>query len=236
VSASGRDFAFYNDDSGPGRVSRYGSLLVTGLAHRGRRGQVGGWSSSKPYTTPDPVHPETICIPGYAVSFFNGLPTSETTRSYAATYRAGPIVAAPAEQTAKPGESKSFDLGSFADSDHESGVSEYTVDVDWGDGTSESFRTSETGTIGARQHTYRLRALPRICGHRRSSFIGRHCRLAGSFFGVWVGVRLACAHSHAPARGLDTAEDMSAAFVDVVGVFPRARKNPGLPQLLFCSS
>jgi hypothetical protein len=64
-----------------------------------------------------------------------------------------PVVTAPADQTADEGTAASFDLGSFSDPGDDD---PWTVSVDWGDGSTETFADSETtdGDIIDRSHTY----------------------------------------------------------------------------------
>jgi large repetitive protein len=64
-----------------------------------------------------------------------------------------PAVTAPANQSSNEGQNKLFDLGSFADPGAE-GTNGWTVDVDWGDGSTQSFQLSATGTVPAKYHTY----------------------------------------------------------------------------------
>ena len=150
VPASGTDFAFYTDGTGPGRVSQTGSLLVTAAAFANSPNgttKFAGWTSATPFTTPDAAHPETICIAGFTANLI----TSDTLHSFTADYRAGPHYTPPATQTASPGVSKSFDLGSFSDDQ----ATAWDVTVDWGDGTApETFSVTSTGTIPAHSHTY----------------------------------------------------------------------------------
>jgi PKD domain-containing protein len=62
-----------------------------------------------------------------------------------------PTVTAPADQTANEGASTSFDLGSFADPDG----APWSVDVDWGDGSSHStFSAPAPALLGTQSHTY----------------------------------------------------------------------------------
>ena len=64
-----------------------------------------------------------------------------------------PVVTAGADQSAAEGASTAVDLGSFSDPAPNDG--DWTVDVDWGDGSSHtSFPASATGNIGSRNHTY----------------------------------------------------------------------------------
>ena len=62
-----------------------------------------------------------------------------------------PEVTAAADQSSDEGESKSFDLGSFTDPGDDA---DWTVDVDWGDGGSDSFTTASKGALGGFFHTY----------------------------------------------------------------------------------
>ncbi|WP_448594839.1 PKD domain-containing protein [Thermoflexus hugenholtzii] len=61
-----------------------------------------------------------------------------------------PVVTAPADQTANEGEAKTFNLGSFTDDS----TGPWQITVNWGDGNTESFSVSATGTIPSRTHTY----------------------------------------------------------------------------------
>src|SRR5919198_5006508 len=65
---------------------------------------------------------------------------------------APPVVTAPANQNAVEGSSKSFDLGSFTDKG--ANDSPWSVDVNWGDGNSDSYSQNTQGTIAAESHTY----------------------------------------------------------------------------------
>ncbi|MGH2920667.1 MAG: PKD domain-containing protein, partial [Gaiellaceae bacterium] len=62
-----------------------------------------------------------------------------------------PSLTAPANQTGNEGTGKSFDLGSFSDGG--ANDSPWSVAVDWGDSSSESFTTGSQGAI-ARSHAY----------------------------------------------------------------------------------
>src|SRR5205085_8458230 len=62
-----------------------------------------------------------------------------------------PSVTAAADQSSDEGSSHSFDLGSFTDPGADN---PWTVDVDWGDGHSDSFTMAAPGTIPAHSHTY----------------------------------------------------------------------------------
>jgi PKD repeat protein len=62
-----------------------------------------------------------------------------------------PSVTAAANQSSDEGASHSFDLGSFTDPGADS---PWTVDVNWGDGHSDSFTMAAPGTIPAHSHTY----------------------------------------------------------------------------------
>jgi hypothetical protein len=62
-----------------------------------------------------------------------------------------PVVTAPASQTSLEGASHLFNLGSFTDPDG----APWSVDVNWGDGTSHTiFSTSSPGTITPQSHAY----------------------------------------------------------------------------------
>jgi uncharacterized repeat protein (TIGR01451 family) len=62
-----------------------------------------------------------------------------------------PVVTPPLNPNTNEGESKSFNLGSFADPDG----SPWNVDVDWGDSSAHTiFGMSATGPIGAKSHIY----------------------------------------------------------------------------------
>lgn len=64
---------------------------------------------------------------------------------------AAAIVTAPASQIAATGISQTFSLGSFSDADG----GPWNVDVNWGDGTTDStFSASSAGSLGALSHTY----------------------------------------------------------------------------------
>jgi PKD repeat protein len=65
---------------------------------------------------------------------------------------APPFVSAPADQTADEGSSTSFSLGSFTDS----GVDDdpWSVAVNWGDGSSDTYSRGTQGAIGAESHTF----------------------------------------------------------------------------------
>ena len=63
-----------------------------------------------------------------------------------------PSVTAPADQSSNEGASHSFSLGSFTDPGSDA---DWTVTVDWNDGSLDTvFTTSSTGTIAAQSHTY----------------------------------------------------------------------------------
>src|SRR5439155_7335927 len=62
-----------------------------------------------------------------------------------------PSVTAGADQSSSEGAAHSFDLGSFTDPGADN---PWTVDVNWGDGHSDSFTMSAPGTIPAHSHTY----------------------------------------------------------------------------------
>src|SRR5439155_12984876 len=63
-----------------------------------------------------------------------------------------PAVAAPADQSSNEGENHSFSLGSFGDPGADS---PWSVDVDWGDGSSHTtFSKTTTGSLGSQNHTY----------------------------------------------------------------------------------
>src|SRR5205807_9877911 len=62
-----------------------------------------------------------------------------------------PTLTAAANNTASEGSPKSFDLGSFSDPGADS---PWTVDVNWGDSSSDSFTKTSTGSIGSHSHTY----------------------------------------------------------------------------------
>lgn len=63
-----------------------------------------------------------------------------------------PVVTAAQNQTAKAGTEKSFNLGSFTDSDS---TGSWQISVNWGDGSPlTQFSATAEGTIEARNHTY----------------------------------------------------------------------------------
>src|SRR5439155_13317515 len=62
----------------------------------------------------------------------------------------GPLVTAPALQSAVEGTSQSFSLGNLMDSSQ----GPWTVGIDWGDNSSDLFSQGTTGTIPAETHTY----------------------------------------------------------------------------------
>jgi PKD repeat protein len=62
-----------------------------------------------------------------------------------------PVLTAPADQSAAEGAAATIDLGSFSDAGTEGS---WSVTVDWGDGTSQSFDLTAAGDIGALSHTY----------------------------------------------------------------------------------
>src|SRR3989442_3035913 len=75
-----------------------------------------------------------------------------------------PTVTAPANQSANEGASTSFTLGSFSDP----GVNDtpWTVDVDWGDGSSHSaFSAATQGAVGMKSHTYADNTTPAATGY-----------------------------------------------------------------------
>jgi hypothetical protein len=75
----------------------------------------------------------------------NGIP------SLSVDSRANPNVTGQTNQTADEGASKGFSLGSFNDPDG----GPWSVDVNWGDGTSHTtFNTSTNGSLGTPNHTY----------------------------------------------------------------------------------
>jgi PKD repeat protein len=62
-----------------------------------------------------------------------------------------PVVTAAANQSSNEGETKSFQLGSFTDP----GADSWTVDVDWGDGSTHgNFNATSVGGLGALSHKY----------------------------------------------------------------------------------
>ena len=62
-----------------------------------------------------------------------------------------PTITAPASQTSVEGSAHLFDLGSFSDPDG----GPWSVDVDWGDGTSHTALTvSSAGLLPGKNHTY----------------------------------------------------------------------------------
>jgi hypothetical protein len=63
-----------------------------------------------------------------------------------------PALTAPDNQSSDEGEDKSFALGSFSDPGPDS---PWAVDVDWGDGSTDTtFDATSTGTLAAQTHTY----------------------------------------------------------------------------------
>jgi hypothetical protein len=70
---------------------------------------------------------------------------------FSAVFSVPPTVTAPAGQAADEGESRAFDLGSFADPGPEG---PWAVDVDWGDGTPHTiFHVTSPGSLGSQGHT-----------------------------------------------------------------------------------
>jgi hypothetical protein len=66
------------------------------------------------------------------------------------TPEAPPMVTPPSDQTAVEGTPKSINLGSFTDPDG----SPWTVKVDWGDSSTDSFSVASAGSLGSLTHTY----------------------------------------------------------------------------------
>ncbi|HSZ57121.1 MAG TPA: PKD domain-containing protein, partial [Tepidisphaeraceae bacterium] len=66
------------------------------------------------------------------------------------TPEAPPMVTPPTDQMAVEGAPKSINLGSFTDPDG----SPWTVKVDWGDGSQDSFSIATAGPLGSLTHTY----------------------------------------------------------------------------------
>jgi len=66
-------------------------------------------------------------------------------------YDTAPVVTPPSPQNANEGAAQSLDLGSFSDPD----LGPWTVDVNWGDGTSHTvFAATTAGPLGVRSHTF----------------------------------------------------------------------------------
>lgn len=63
-----------------------------------------------------------------------------------------PIVTAADDQSSDEGQEVAFDLGSFSDAGADDAP--WTVDIDWGDSSSDNFDTSSQGGLGTANHTY----------------------------------------------------------------------------------
>ena len=108
--------------------------------------QAGTWSWSLG-TSAGPAGPTTVTIT--ANDGKGG--STQTTFSYSVT-NVTPAVTAAANQTATVGASSAFSLGSFTDPGLDS---PWSVDVDWGDGTTHTaFTANAVGALAAQSHTY----------------------------------------------------------------------------------
>ena len=89
------------------------------------------------------------CPGGGAGGNYGYCPPTTTTTTVA---NAPPVYTAPANQVSDEGETKSFNLGSFSDSN---GNGPWEVRVTWGDGSPpESFVRTAPGALPTRSHTY----------------------------------------------------------------------------------
>lgn len=111
------------------------------------------WSSTGVATGSTPVTTQFTLPAGHTslsdftsiVVIANGIPSNPVWS------RAAPNVTGPANQTGVEGTTKAFNLGSFIDPDG----SPWSVDVNWGDGTSDTvFTTSSDGSLGSVNHAF----------------------------------------------------------------------------------
>ena len=63
-----------------------------------------------------------------------------------------PVLTAAADQGSDEGQDVAFDLGSFSDAG--ANDADWTVDIDWGDSSSDTFDAALQGGLGALNHTY----------------------------------------------------------------------------------
>ena len=63
-----------------------------------------------------------------------------------------PVVTAAADQSSDEGQDVAFDLGSFSDAG--ANDADWTVDIDWGDSSSDTFDAARQGGLGTLNHTY----------------------------------------------------------------------------------
>ena len=63
-----------------------------------------------------------------------------------------PVLTAAADQSSDEGQDVAFDLGSFSDAG--ANDADWTVDIDWGDSSSDTFDAASQGALGALNHTY----------------------------------------------------------------------------------
>ena len=63
-----------------------------------------------------------------------------------------PVVTAAADQGSDEGQDVAFDLGSFSDAG--ANDADWTVDIDWGDSSSDTFDAALQGALGTLNHTY----------------------------------------------------------------------------------
>ena len=92
----------------------------------------------------------SLAANGYGYGYGYGCPGYGY--GYCPPANAAPVVTAAADQTSNEGELKSFNLGSFSDSN---GNGPWEVTVTWGDGSPpEMFFRTSTGTLPQRAHTY----------------------------------------------------------------------------------
>ena len=104
----------------------------------------GTWSWS--LACPDgPAGPQTVTI-----TADDGQATSTATFTVTVT-NVAPLLTAPDDQETSVGVAAAFDPGSFTDPGADA---DWSVAVDWGDGTACSFTTAATGGLPVRPHTY----------------------------------------------------------------------------------
>lgn len=108
-----------------------------------------GSLGSQSHTYADGPHTYTVTVKVTDATGGYGINTFQVTVNNVA-----PTVTAASNQTASEGSSSTFSLGSFSDPGSSSD-SPYSIDVNWGDGSSHTtFTATSTGTIASKTHTY----------------------------------------------------------------------------------